>query len=94
MTLIHLRPVPENRRPVLVLHVEKKWFDQIQNGSKVWEYREIKPYWTKRIEGRAYAAVVISNRQNTAFSDPAWLIFPWNGFKKVSGDVYAISLKL
>ena len=27
----------------------KKWFDQILEGSKKIEYRDIKPYWTKRL---------------------------------------------
>lgn len=34
---------------VLHLTLMKKWFDQILDGSKVIEYREIKPYWTKRL---------------------------------------------
>ena len=27
----------------------KKWFDLIQSGKKKVEYREIKPYWTRRL---------------------------------------------
>lgn len=27
----------------------KKWFDEILAGTKKIEYREIKPYWTKRL---------------------------------------------
>lgn len=27
----------------------KKWFDQILAGTKKIEYRDIKPYWTKRL---------------------------------------------
>lgn len=27
----------------------KEWFDQILAGTKNIEYREIKPYWTKRL---------------------------------------------
>jgi len=27
----------------------KEWFDQILAGTKKTEYREIKPYWTKRL---------------------------------------------
>ena len=34
---------------VLHLTLMKKWFDQIQAGTKKVEYREIKPYWTKRL---------------------------------------------
>ena len=33
---------------MLVLPIKKKWFDMILSGQKKEEYREIKPYWTKR----------------------------------------------
>jgi len=34
---------------ILHLTLKKKWFDQILAGTKKIEYREIKPYWTKRL---------------------------------------------
>lgn len=34
---------------VLTLTVSKKWFDMIVTGEKTEEYREIKPYWIKRL---------------------------------------------
>lgn len=36
-------------RKVLHLAVSKKWFDLIASGAKREEYREIKPYWEKRL---------------------------------------------
>jgi len=33
----------------LHLVLKKKWFDMILSGAKTEEYREIKPFWTKRI---------------------------------------------
>ena len=33
---------------MLTLPIKKKWFDMILSGKKKEEYREIKPYWTKR----------------------------------------------
>lgn len=33
----------------LTLNLERKWFARIWNGQKTVEYRETKPYWTKRI---------------------------------------------
>ena len=33
----------------LHLTLKKKWFDLILEGKKKIEYREIKPYWTKRL---------------------------------------------
>lgn len=34
---------------VLHLTLKKKWFDMIASGEKKEEYREIKPYWIKRL---------------------------------------------
>ncbi|MCI9247256.1 MAG: ASCH domain-containing protein [Clostridia bacterium] len=33
---------------MLELPIKRKWFDMIVSGEKKEEYREIKPYWTKR----------------------------------------------
>lgn len=35
---------------MLVLPIKQKWFNMILKGEKKEEYREIKPYWTKRFE--------------------------------------------
>ena len=34
---------------ILHLTLKKKWFDMILSGEKTEEYREIKPYWIKRL---------------------------------------------
>ena len=34
---------------MLVLPIKKKWLDMIKNGKKKEEYREIKPYYDKRL---------------------------------------------
>lgn len=36
-------------KKVLTLSVKKEWFDEIVSGEKKEEYREIKPYWIKRL---------------------------------------------
>ena len=36
-------------KKVLTLVVSKQWFDMIVAGEKNEEYREIKPYWIKRL---------------------------------------------
>jgi hypothetical protein len=33
----------------LHLNLKKKWFDMIASGEKKEEYRELKPYWVKRL---------------------------------------------
>ena len=34
---------------MLILPIKKKWFDMILSGEKKEEYREIKPYYTTRL---------------------------------------------
>lgn len=34
---------------MLVLPIKKKWFDMIRSGEKKEEYREMKPYYDKRL---------------------------------------------
>ena len=36
-------------KPDLILPLKRMWFAKIWNGEKQTEYREVKPYWTKRI---------------------------------------------
>lgn len=36
-------------KKVLNLVVSKKWFNMIVSGAKNEEYREIKPYWIRRL---------------------------------------------
>ena len=36
-------------KKILHLTLKKKWFDLIASGEKKFEFREIKPYWIKRL---------------------------------------------
>jgi hypothetical protein len=42
---------------VLYMQVKKKYFRLILRGEKTTEYREIKPYWTKKL-ARSYDVIV------------------------------------
>ena len=46
---------------ILHLTLKKKWFNMILLGKKWEEYREIKPYWDKRIKGKRYDAISFRN---------------------------------
>lgn len=39
------------------LPLKKEWYNMIESGEKKEEYREIKPYWAKRIYGKEYTHV-------------------------------------
>ena len=50
----------------LHLTLHRKWFDEILSGRKKIEYREIKPYWTKRLfnsdgSRKPYAKIIFRN---------------------------------
>ena len=42
---------------ILDLVLKGKWYDMIERGAKLEEYREIKPYWNKRLFSRPYTHV-------------------------------------
>jgi hypothetical protein len=49
------------RKATLNLTLKREWFDEIAKGKKKKEYREYKPYWKTRLEGREYAIVRFKN---------------------------------
>lgn len=34
---------------MLIFPLKKQWYEKIKSGEKTIEYREVKPYWTKRL---------------------------------------------
>lgn len=50
-----------NVSKILYLTLKRVWFEQILNGDKTIEYREIKPYWIKRLVGRHYTHIQFRN---------------------------------
>lgn len=46
---------------VLSLTLMREYFDAIAEGTKRFEYRECKPYWTVKLEGRDYDEVHFRN---------------------------------
>lgn len=43
---------------MLTFNLKKEWFDKIKSGEKTHEYREVKPYWTKRITKAIYGVAL------------------------------------
>lgn len=35
---------------MLIFPMKKEWYEKIKSGEKTIEYREVKPYWTRRLE--------------------------------------------
>lgn len=34
---------------MIIFSLKKEWYEKIKSGEKIIEYREAKPYWTKRL---------------------------------------------
>ena len=59
-------------KSILHLTLHRKFFAKIADGTKRTEYREQKPYWRKRLEGRSYE--VIKFRNGYASDAPEMLV--------------------
>jgi hypothetical protein len=46
---------------VLHLNLHREFFAQIAAGTKRIEYRDRKPYWRRRLEGRSYDVIQFRN---------------------------------
>lgn len=57
-------PKEARAKRVLKMTLQREWFDEIRRGVKKIEYREIKPYWRTRIEGRQYDEIFFRNGYN------------------------------
>ena len=44
----------------LVLPLKAQWYNMIESGEKKEEYREIKPYWQKRLDGKEFDTVTFT----------------------------------
>lgn len=65
---------------ILHMTLHRKWFDQIASGEKRVEYREVKPYWTKRIAGREYGEIHFRNGYGP---DRPFMRVEYKGYKTI-----------
>lgn len=63
-------------KKILHLTIKRKWFDLIAQGKKTVEFREIKPYWTKRLRGKEFDEVHFRNgyRKDSPFMRVQWIV--------------------
>ena len=74
---------------VLHLTLREEFFEKIADGSKKTEFREYKPYWKVRLEGKRYD--VIKFRNGYAANAPEMTV-RFRGVKRC-GKKYEISLR-
>ena len=68
----------------LTIPVNGVYFDQIAAGTKPEEYRLVSPFWSKRLEGRRYDAVVMTRGYPKAggVEGVTRLTRQWTGFER------------
>lgn len=84
--------IARKEKRVLSLTLMRVYFDAIVDGTKKTEYRECKPYWKTRLEGREYDEV---HFRNGYAKKAPFMRVRFKGVKKIqrSGEViFAIAL--
>ena len=79
-------------KSILPLTLRREPFDDIATGEKIIEYREQKPYWKTRLEGKTFDIIRFRNGYHP--DDPEMDV-EFRGLKKVrkwGGAYYAIHL--
>lgn len=87
----------------LILHIKSIWFDKIKSGEKTEEYRETKPYWKKRLEGKSFDRLILVRGNYGNERDlKNVMIFPYLGYiikqvgsweKQEMVEVFALKLE-
>ncbi len=49
------------KKRILHLNLYRKYFDDIADGNKIIEYRDITPYWTSRLHNKIYDYIYFRN---------------------------------
>ena len=75
-------------KSTLHLNLRRKYFAEIAAGTKRIDYRERKPYWRKRLEGRKYDVIKFRNGYATNVPE---IIVQFRGLRK-RGRSYEILL--
>lgn len=71
---------PDKER-VLTLPLKGIYFDQIKSGEKEYEFREVTPYWKKRLENREYDKIVLTRGYPKRDDAERRIERPWRGYE-------------
>lgn len=82
---------------MLTLPIKKKWFEKIKNGEKKEEYREIKPYWTKRLNNefdKMIKSIIPSDVERDLRKYPQWLTIKFRNGYRTDSPMFICKCKL
>lgn len=88
----------------LVLPLKAEYFNAIKAGQKPEEFRLRTPFWRNRLEGKAFARVVLTLGYPSRDDAARRLVLPWRGMRKTTithphfgpdpVEVYAIDVQV
>jgi hypothetical protein len=67
-------------RKILTLHLKKEYWQQIKDGKKKVEYRDVTPYWKKRLDGKEYSEIHLLLGYPKAQDESKLIRRKWNGY--------------
>lgn len=68
----------------LTLSLKGEYFDAIRDGTKPEEFRLVKPYWRKRLEGQTYDRIVLTKGYPARDDHERRLERPWRGYREIT----------
>ncbi|MCY1560036.1 hypothetical protein D9M68_971270 [compost metagenome] len=65
----------------LTLALKGEYFDAIKAGTKTEEFRQVTPYWLKRLEGQSYDRIELTRGYPKRSDTARRLVLPWKGYR-------------
>lgn len=65
----------------LTLPLKAEYFDAINDGTKLEEYRLTTPFWRKRVEGKTFDRIILTRGYPKASDSARRLVRPWLGYR-------------
>ena len=83
---------PSGAKSILHLNLHREWFAAVADRTKCIEYRDVTPYWRRRLEGRRYDFIQFRNGYATKAPEMQVEFLGVRRIKKWGRRKYAIRL--
>lgn len=65
----------------LTLALKGEYFDAIKAGTKPEEFRQVTPYWRRRLEGQRFDRIELTRGYPKRDDSARRLVLPWKGYR-------------
>lgn len=65
----------------LTLALKGEYFDAIKAGTKPEEFRQVTPYWRRRLEGQRFDRIELTRGYPKRGDSARRLVLPWKGYR-------------